>query len=756
MKYLILLRGLPGSGKSYWIKENKLEDYTISSDNVRLLFATPSIPFQACYKDRGISQKNDKEVWDLIHSLVERRLMEGMTTIVDATHLTVKSINYYKSFCANNNVRCIVLDFNVSLESAINNDLLRKGTCHYVGCQIIKIMNDKKEDVPKWVDYTTDKEHVVKLFNDCIDAVDYNEKYDSVVIFGDLHGCYEPLKQWFDKHPVNDKTKYIFCGDYEDRGIQHKELFDFLLEHRKDFNFKFLKGNHSCRLLQIAERDKDSIRYPEYYNTLEQMKDFDPIELKKFVRDQDDMVYFTFRNKNFCVSHGGISCLPTLKLNSSEYIKGHGTYQMSNNVDNDFMFNSSIEGDNIYQVHGHRNVTNSDIQVCDRCFNLEGGVEFGGELRILQIDSEGKCILDSIRNTVFKELTEGSKIVNEFKYSSLIRKSQNPNGISSYNFNRDAFFDKKWNSLTCTARGLFVYDDTDKVAARSFNKFFNLNETSTSKLDYIVKNWCGVTNVYKKENGYLGIISVDVRDNSFILASKSRTDKEFATNISRIFNEKLSEEQQDNLKKWLLKDVDKHQGNAYSLVVEVIDPINDPHFVKYDKDDIVVLDAFVNDFKEKTVSYDELISLHDLTGLTIKEKICETRDLKKTIHELCNTKDHIEGFVLEGHDYNGKTVRVKIKTKWYLMWKKFRSTGDFDERFDIKDFLTVEQQEYAKQIYSRTKQLIDLRNGDTVSTDGSMNVNDKIDNYVMFIYRDLIGDSRINIPKIIQSVENVK
>ena len=90
------------------------------------------------------------------------------------------------------------------------------------------------------------------------------------------------------------------------------------------------------------------------------------------------------------------------------------------------------------------------------------------------------------------------------------------------------------------------------------------------------------------------------------------------------------------------------------------------------------------------------------------------------------------------------------------MWKKFRSTGDFDERFDIKDFLTVKQQEYAKQIYSRTKQLIDLRNGDTVSTDGSINVNDEIDNYVMFIYRDLIGDSRINIPKIIQSVENAK
>lgn len=747
MKYLILLRGLPGSGKSYWLKENKLEEYTISSDNVRLLFATPSIPFQQCYMERTISQKNDRDVWDLIHSLVERRLKNGMTTIVDATHLTEKSINYYKSFCANNKVRCIVLDFAVDVNTAINNDLLRKGTCRYVGECIIKRMNANKEDVPKWVEYTTDRNHIVQMFNDCIDAVDYNEKYDEIVMFGDLHGCYEPLKEWFENHPISNRTKYIFCGDYEDRGIQHKELFDFLLSHRKDFNFKFLIGNHSHRLLQIAERDKDSIRYPEYFNTLEQLKDFDSIELKKFVRDQEEMVYFKFRDKKYCVSHGGISCLPSLKLNSAEYIKGHGTYQQSTDADYDFMMHTDS---NTYQVHGHRNVQGDDIKVNDRCFNLEGGVEFGGELRIVQIDNDGNIHVFGIKNNVFKQLTKDTETVNELKHSPLIRKSQNPNGISSYNFNREAFYDKKWNSLTCTARGLFVYDDTDKVALRSYNKFFNLNETKTSSLDWVVKNWCGVTNVYKKENGYLGIISVDVRNNEFIFASKSRTDKEFALNIKRIFNEKVSLEHQENLKKWLLKDVEKNNGNAYSLVVEVIDPVNDPHIIKYDHEDLIILEAFVNDFTEQTVTYDDLMKLHELIGLPVKENFCETSNLKQTIHDLCSSKEHIEGFVLEGHDFNGKVVRVKIKTTYYLMWKKFRSTGLFE-----RSYLNEEQQVYAKQIYAKAKQLIALNEGQAIDKKAIVSVKGEAEYCRSLIFKDLIGGWNINIPKVIELVESM-
>ena len=37
--------------------------------------------------------------------------------------------------------------------------------------------------------------------------------------------------------------------------------------------------------------------------------------------------------------------------------------------------------DKYYQIHGHRNIKQVPIRVNDRVFNLEGRVEFGGDLR---------------------------------------------------------------------------------------------------------------------------------------------------------------------------------------------------------------------------------------------------------------------------------------------------------------------------------------------------------------------------------------
>ena len=41
MRTLVLLRGSSGCGKSTFIKEHKLDDYTLSSDSFRLLYSSP-------------------------------------------------------------------------------------------------------------------------------------------------------------------------------------------------------------------------------------------------------------------------------------------------------------------------------------------------------------------------------------------------------------------------------------------------------------------------------------------------------------------------------------------------------------------------------------------------------------------------------------------------------------------------------------------------------------------------------------------
>ena len=44
---------------------------------------------------------------------------------------------------------------------------------------------------------------------------------------------------------------------------------------------------------------------------------------------------------------------------------------------------------NEYQVHGHRNYEGVPAEVNEHCFNLDGAVEMGGQLRALELSEDG-------------------------------------------------------------------------------------------------------------------------------------------------------------------------------------------------------------------------------------------------------------------------------------------------------------------------------------------------------------------------------
>ena len=59
MRKLIILRGASGCGKSTFIKNNDLENYTLSTDTIRLMFSSPELGID--YKE-SIPQFNNKKV----------------------------------------------------------------------------------------------------------------------------------------------------------------------------------------------------------------------------------------------------------------------------------------------------------------------------------------------------------------------------------------------------------------------------------------------------------------------------------------------------------------------------------------------------------------------------------------------------------------------------------------------------------------------------------------------------------------------
>ena len=210
----------------------------------------------------------------------------------------------------------------------------------------------------------------------------------------------------------------------------------------------------------------------------------DKKQIRSMYRRLGQCAWFTYCDKEVFVSHGGIATMPdNLGLMSTEQmIHGVGGYN-----DSDIIADTWIKTtkDNMYQIHGHRNVKNVPMKVNDRVYNLEGKVEFGGFLRIVELDRDGFHEIE-IKNDVFKppvmiakdiQTISGSvaDTVLMMRQNKFIQEKQFGN-ISSFNFTRDAFYDKIWNDQTVKARGLYIDTDRMEVICRGFPKFFSVSE----------------------------------------------------------------------------------------------------------------------------------------------------------------------------------------------------------------------------------------------------------------------------------------
>lgn len=108
MRSLIILRGAPGCGKSTFIKNNKLEPYTISTDDLRLQFM---YSYSGSTDVSEISQEYNGKVFKYLNQLLELRMSFGLYTVIDATHSTTREINSYKQLVERYNYHVFVVDF---------------------------------------------------------------------------------------------------------------------------------------------------------------------------------------------------------------------------------------------------------------------------------------------------------------------------------------------------------------------------------------------------------------------------------------------------------------------------------------------------------------------------------------------------------------------------------------------------------------------------------------------------------------------
>ena len=175
--------------------------------------------------------------------------------------------------------------------------------------------------------------------------------------------------------------------------------------------------------------------------------------------------------------------------------------------------------------------------------------------------------------------------------------------------------------------------------------------------------------------------------------------------------EKLTKTQLDKIK-YELKE------NRLTAVFEVISPEFDPHIVKYDHDNVVLLDLIYNDIHFSKLKYNLLCAFARDYKLNVKGIAYEFENWNEFYEWYKENKDstHIkhEGFVFE--DSNG--FMFKYKTKWYTAWKYMRGVKDKMKNRHVvtrpKQYILQDNPEIREFFYWLKQQHIDLMEKDII------------------------------------------
>lgn len=242
--FIKLLVGPAASGKSTWIEENNLQNYTLEADKFRQLTSNPILGTDGQLQ---ITQNNDRLAWELLYQALESRMHRGDFTIIDATHSSESMFNKYKGLVEKYRYKVYYKNFDISLD-----ELKRRNDIRPEHKQIpINAIERMKAliDNTKPSSFASKIEDISEIINYWTD--DLTDKYEHVKIIGDIQGCYTVLKEAIGSD-LDSKTKYIFAGDLLDRGIENKEVLDFMLSIYTKPNVVFIEGNHDTHLRNWA------------------------------------------------------------------------------------------------------------------------------------------------------------------------------------------------------------------------------------------------------------------------------------------------------------------------------------------------------------------------------------------------------------------------------------------------------------------------------------------------------------------------
>jgi serine/threonine protein phosphatase 1 len=212
---------------------------------------------------------------------------------------------------------------------------------------------------------------------------------DRLFAIGDIHGCFDSFKELVEnKIELKKEDKLILLGDYIDRGIQSKEVIDYIIELQQGgFDITPLQGNHEAMLLDAIKNEKHLYIWianggQATLNSfkIKSIKDIESIYTDFF----NELPYF-FAFREYLFVHGGFNDDDTNPFDDKELMLWESRKKYINPMLKDKII-----------VHGHRPVTVAEcienVRIKNNVINLDTGRVYSdvpgyGKLTALELNS---------------------------------------------------------------------------------------------------------------------------------------------------------------------------------------------------------------------------------------------------------------------------------------------------------------------------------------------------------------------------------
>ena len=360
---IVILSGVPGSGKSTFAKKHFKEEQILSSDYFRKLIG-------GVFNKNGRIEPNQNvsaRAFKLMEELTEERAKHGYLTVIDATNLEWSQIKPFYKIAEKYNRDLVIFFFDVPEEKAREWNLKRK---EYVSDKVFEAFLEKKKDFfnsskiqelkEKGKIFFINPEEEVKITYTPLSAKVIEINKDKTLIVGDIHGDLEALNKAIEI-AKKEQAFIIFVGDIIDRG---KDSFEVLMKVKELVSQKqaiLIMGNHEHNLLKALNEEIERLSYSTSYTYNKVVENNKESEVKGFL---ESLPYGVLLNNKYFISHAALDIDPykdfSYQYSDFSLIKNFG-YSDESEINNNTPF---------VLIHGHINPLNKIYFEEKRIYNL--------------------------------------------------------------------------------------------------------------------------------------------------------------------------------------------------------------------------------------------------------------------------------------------------------------------------------------------------------------------------------------------------